>query len=251
MSDAENMAEQDKSIQERMDGADVATANAQEAGTGAHEPVWWVDSKTPGQGDRPDWLHDKFKTAEDAAKAYHELEKKFTKAPEEYDWSKGKGWIDLEYEPFHEMASLAKAKRVPQEVMDSMLGAVGKYLDEFKVDYTEEKAKLGDNAEDRLRVLSNWAKANFSENTFAALTENMKTADAVLAIEEMRNKMMENRTTIPTGNESEEGGLSIESVQQELTDNWTKYKTDPIYRKTIQQKFDSVSKHSNFVDKSY
>lgn len=237
--DSESMAEQD------------AAMEAPDA-TGGTEPAWWIDSSTPGNGDRPEWLPEKYKSAEDVAKAYRELQSKLGTAPEEYDWSKGDGWIDLEYEPFQKMAEVAKSKRVPQEVMDTMLESVGKYLDEFKVDYNEEKAKLGDNAEERLRLLSNWAKSNFSEKAFSALTENMKTAEAVMAIEEIRQKMMDNRTTIPTGNEvMGEGQLTMEEVQQELTDNWKKYKEDPVYRKAMQAKFEKVSSQADFVDKSY
>lgn len=38
--------------------------------------------------DRPEWLPEKFKTPEDLAKSYSELEKKMTnKVPDQYDWS--------------------------------------------------------------------------------------------------------------------------------------------------------------------
>jgi len=201
---------------------------------------------------RPDWLPEKYKTPEDLAKAYGELEKRLGTAPKEYDFSAGESWIDSEYEPFNEMADFAKSKHVPQDVMDKMLSTVGKYLDEFKTDMTEERAKLGDNAKERLEVLNNWAKANFSEAAFAGLTENMKTADSIVALEEVRAKMLNSETRIPTGNEDvTDSGLSLESVQQELTDNIDKYKSDPVYRKQIQQKIASVSKDGDFVDKHY
>lgn len=215
-------------------------------------PAWWIDDKTPGTGERPDWLPEKFKSAADVTKAYKELEKKFGTAPESYDWSKGEGWIDTAYEPFQELETFAKSKHVPQDVMDKMLDSVGKYLDEFKVDYTEEKAKLGENVGERLQVLNNWAKANFTDDTYHALTSNMRTADAVKAIEEMRNKMIENKTTIPTGNEdATDGGLSLEDVQQELNQNFEKYKTDPSYRRAITAKLTAASKQSSYVDKNY
>jgi hypothetical protein len=202
--------------------------------------------------ERPDWLPERYKSPEDFAKAYTELEKRLGTAPNEYDFKAGEGWIDAEYEPFHEMAEFAKSKHVPQEVMDKMLSTVGKYLDEFKTDMAEERAKLGENAKERLEVLNNWAKANFSEEAFNGLTQNMRTADAIVALEEVRAKMIGNDTRIPTGNEdTTEGGLTLEAVQQELTDNIEKYKSDPVYRKQIQQKIASVSAHGDFVDKHY
>lgn len=243
--ESEQMAEQETSI-------DTSGSSEESLSTGSAEPLWWVDANTPGSGERPSWLNQKFKTAEDVAKAYHALEKKFMSGPEEYDLSKGESWLDMEYEPLHNMIEMAKSKRVPQEVMDTMLDSVGKYLDEFKVDYNEEKSKLGDKAEERLNILSNWAKSNFSEKTFDALTQNMRTADAVLAIEEMRMKMMDNRTTIPTGNEDTSSPrLTLEAIQQEMTTNFARYKTDPIYRKEISQKIEQASQNSGFVDKSY
>jgi len=201
---------------------------------------------------RPDWLPERYKTPEDFSKAYTELEKRLGTAPAEYDFSAGEGWVDSEYEPFHEMAEYAKSKHVSQDVMDKMLSTVGKYLDEFKTDMSEEKEKLGENAKERIQVLNNWAKANFSEAAFAGLTENMRTADSIVALEEVRAKMINSDTRIPTGNEdTTDNGLSLDAVQQELTDNIEKYKSDPIYRKQLQQKIASVSQHGDFVDKHY
>lgn len=201
------------------------------------EPSWWWDANTPGEGERPDWLPDKYRSAEDTARAFKELEKRLGTAPEQYDWSKGESWVDLDYQPFHDLAAFAKSKHITQDVMDKMLETVGMYLDEFNVDYNEEKKALGDNAEERLRVLNNWAKSNFSEQAYNALTANMRTAESVKAIEEIRERMMQNNTTIPTGNETTPTAPSISEVQIELNQNLQKYKEDPKYRQEIQRKF--------------
>lgn len=249
MAEVEDGAKQ----QAPVEGENIPDATGQSAGeTAAEPPKWWLDDDTPGSGDRPVWLPEKYKSASDVAKAYKELEKKFGTAPEKYDWSKGAGWAEPEYEHFQELESYAKSKHVPQDVFDKMLESVGTYLNEFKVDYTEEKAKLGDNVAERLNVLNNWAKSNFSEDTYHALTANMKTADAVKAIEEMRTKMIENNTTIPTGNEATaHSGATLESVQQELTDNIVKYQNDASYRKAITAKLEAVANQSHYVDKAY
>jgi hypothetical protein len=205
-----------------------------------NQPTWWWDKGTPGEGERPEWLPDKYKSAEDVAKAYKELEKKFGTAPDEYDWSKGESWIDVEYEPFQVLADVAKTKNIPQDFMDVVLESVGKYLDEFSINIEEEKAQLGENAQERLRVLGNWAKANFSEDTYQALIGNMRTASAVKAIEEMRAKMLENNTHIPTGNEIAEPGFSKADIDAELEQNLQKYKDDPQYRKEIRAKYEKA-----------
>lgn len=212
-------------------------ADAPESGT----PGWYWDSNTPGQGDRPEFLPEKYKSVADVAKAYKELETRLGTAPKEYDFSKGESWIEPDYEPFQEMADFAKSKHVPQEVMDKMLESVGLYLDEFKTDINEEKAKLGENATERLKKLNNWAKSNLSEKSFNALTAGMRTADQIEALEEIRNKMLGNSTMVPGGNNSvSNGGMTIEEYRSELNANYAKFKTDPAYRKDMERKLESI-----------
>jgi hypothetical protein len=222
--------------------ATVEDMALQDAGTQqTQEPAWWLDDNTPGVGERPDWLPTQFKKASDVAKSYAELQKRFGEAPSEYSWEAGKGWVEPDYEPFQELAQYAKSKRVPQDVMDKMLSSVGKYLDEFGVDYEAEKAALGDDADQRLDVLNNWAKSNLSENAFFALTSNLRTADSVMALEELRSKMLGQNTIIPGNQQSQsDGALTLDDLQAELTNNIQKYKSDPRYRREITEKIERL-----------
>ena len=214
--------------------ADNATTEGQTAN-------WFWDESTPGQGERPQWLQSKFKSVAEAAKSFNELEKVKGSAPQQYDFSKGQGWIEEDYEPFQEMADFARSKHVPQDVMDKFLGTVGLYLDEFKTDMNEEKSKLGEKAGERLQILNNWAKSNLSEKSFNALTAGMRTADQIEALEEIRNKMLNNTSMIPGANTSTaSGGMSLEEYRSELNSNFTKYKTDPAYRKDMERKLESI-----------
>lgn len=232
----------------------IADNGAESQGSGSPEPSWWWDKSTPGNGDRPDWLPSQFKSAEDAARSYQELSKKVGTAPDAYDWSAGKSWVEPEYEPMQELAAFAKSKHVPQDVFDKMLNTVGTYLDEFKIDYNEEKVALGENAEERLKTINNWAKSNFTEDTFHALTASMQTADAVKAIEEIRSKMIENMTTIPTGNEDAGATVeSLEDIQGEMAANFEKYQSDAKYRREITAKIEKASQSNSggYVTKNY
>lgn len=214
-----------------------------------NEPSWWLDEKTPGVGDRPEWLGSKFKTAADLAKSYSELEKRVGVAPEKYDFSKSK-YIDPEFQSFKELAEFAKGKRVPQEVMDKMLESVDMYLGEFTTDPSEELKKLGEDAPQRLQTLDNWVKANFTDEAYNALTTSIRTADGLKAMEEIRNKMMSNTTTVPNGNSTGTANTaSMADLQEELNNNLTKYKTDPKYRADIQNRLANAAKQSSFVDK--
>jgi hypothetical protein len=222
---------------------------------GSHEPgtssaSWWIDEGMPGTGDRPDWLPEKFKSVADMSKSYNELERRVGSAPNEYDISKGESWIEPDYGPIQDMLEYAKTKHVPQDVMDKMFESVGKYLDEFNVDPTEERAKLGEKAEERLQVIDNWAKSNFSAETYEALTSNLRTADAIKAIEEVRNKMNSNATTIPNStHDSSQSAPSLQDIQAEMNKNLDRYKTDPQYRREMQAKMELASKASGYQDK--
>lgn len=203
--------------------------------------TWHWDDNTPGQGDRPEWLQSKFKSVAEAAKSFNELEKLKGSAPQSYDYKAGEGWIEPDYEPFIEMADFAKKNHVPQLVMDKFLSSVGQYLDEFKVDITEEKQKLGANASERLQKLNNWAQSNLSEKSFQALSAGMRTAEAIEALEEIRNKMLSQSSMVPGGNESiTAGGMSLEEYRSELNANYTKFKTDPAYRKEMNAKLERI-----------
>lgn len=206
-------------------------------------PGWWWDAQTPGTGQRPDFLNEKYKTVADQAKAQRDLEKRYGATPDKYDFTKGNSWIEEDYEPFQAMAEVAKQHHVPQEVMDSFLETVGSYLNEFQTDLSEEKAKLGEKAGERIQVLNNWAKSNLSEKSFQVLSGNMRTAEAIEALEELRSKMVSSSSMIPNDNSAvSANGQSLEEYRSELNSNYSKYKSDPAYRKQMEQKLKLIIK---------
>lgn len=215
--------------------------NPEITGAGENSPAWHWDDNTPGSGERPSWLQPKFKSVAEAAKSFNELEKLKGAAPAQYDFSKAKDWIEPDYVPFQEMAEFAKSKHVPQEVMDKFLDSVGMYLSEFKTDINEEKAKLGEKASERLQTLNNWAKSNLSEKSFQTLSAGMRTADAIEALEEIRNKMLSGNTLVPNGNSAvSSGGFTLEEYRSELNANYAKFKTDPAYRNEMERKLEVI-----------
>lgn len=213
-------------------------------------PQWYIDEGLPGSGPRPAWLNEKFKSAAELAKSFTELEKKLGTTPDDYDFSKSR-YLDGDYVPFMELKKVAKDKRVPQEVIDKMLESVDKYMDEFKIDYSEEIKKLGDNAKDRISTLDNWAKANLTQESYVALTSNLRNAEAIKALEELRIKMMSNTPQVPSGNNGAiHNAASLDDIKRELANNLQKYKDDPIYRKDLQSRLEIAAKNTpGFVDK--
>lgn len=213
-------------------------------------PKWYIDEGIPGQGDRPSWLPDKFKTVADMAKSNAELEKRLGTVPENYDFSKSK-FLDPDYVPFQELQTTAKDKRVPQEFIDKMIESVDKYVDEFRIDTAEELKRLGDNAKERVQVLDNWAKANLSKDAYEGLTNSLNNAEAIKALEELRGKMMSNTPQVPNNQGNVQGSSqSIDDLKLELQNNLEKYKTDDNYRKDWSKRIEAASKNlPGFVDK--
>jgi len=213
-------------------------------------PSWYLDDNMPGTGPRPNWLPDKFKSVAELAKSNSELEKKLGTVPDDYDFSKSK-YLDQDYVPFQELKNLAKEKRVPQDVMDKMIDSIDKYMDEFSTDEKEEVKKLGDNAKERLTTLQNWAKANLSDASFKALAGNLRTAESIKALEELRGRMMSNTPQVPNGNDGAvHNAASLEDIKIELANNLEKYKTDPNYRKDLSARLEVAAKNTpGFVDK--
>lgn len=198
-------------------------------------PKWWIDEGVPGIGDRPQWLPEKFKNIKEAVNSGLELEKKLGTPPvSDYDFGEYAQDFDKNHEAFKELEAFAKEKRVPQEVFTKMLESVAKYGKSFFPEEGAEKAKLGADADRRLEVLNNWAKANLSQGSYEALSANLTTAEAVIAMEEVRAKMIgTTNPNIPNGGEPNSAATeSVESLAKELSvpSNFEKYKTDEVYR---------------------
>lgn len=207
----------------------------------SQEPSWWWDANTPGQGERPEFLSPKYKTVSDMAKAQRELEKRLGSAPDKYDLSKGQSWVEEEHESIKKMTEYAKSKHVPQDVVDVFMESVSDYFSQFNVDPETEKKKLGDSANERIEKLQNWAKSNLSEKAYGAITSSMRTAEAVEALEELRNKMLSTASQIPSGKETAQSGEEgLAQWRSELNANYAKYKSDPSYRKSMDSKLANI-----------
>lgn len=244
------------SIMDLVNDGDVVNTDTGTEGSkpeSGSEPSWWLDENTAGQGERPAWLPNKFKSVSDVVKGYTELEKRLGTSPEEYDMSKGSKYFDPDYESFQDFAAYAKEKRVPQDVVDKMFDSFSKYMSEFDVDMNEEREALGENYKERLNVLNNWAKSNLSEDSYYALVGSMRSADAVKAIEELRGKLLGEATMVPNGNEGTVStSYNVDELQNEIANNFDKYQNDLSYRNELLKKIEIASKHTDkYKDKTF
>ena len=217
-------------------------------------PSWFVDDGVAAPGQRPDWFPEKFKNVKSAIQSLGELEKRLGTPPvNDYDFGEHGNDFDKEHEAIKELTAFAKEKRVPQEVFSKMLDSMSKYGSSFIPDANAEKAKLGEKADQRIEVLNNWAKSNLSENSYNALVSGFATADTVIALEEIRNKMIGNNQ-IPTGSDGAAGNSTetIEQLQKELAapGNFEKFKNDENYANNWRKRVAAASKNSSeWVDK--
>lgn len=215
---------------------------------------WWIDDGVAAVGDRPEWFPEKFKSVKAVVQSFNELEKKLGAPPvADYEFGEHAETFDKDHEALKELQAFAKEKRVPQEVFSKMLDSMTKYGQSFVPNPDVEKAKLGDKAEQRIELLNNWAKANLSENAFNALTASMNTADTVLAMEEIRNKMIGNNQ-IPNGSEQGSSGSTetVEQLQKELAapGNFQKFKNDENYANDWRRRVAIAARNNpEYVDK--
>lgn len=128
----------------------------------------------------PDWFkHNKYKTVEDQAKAYTELEKKFggfTGAPDEYEIQLAEG-VEFEIpedDPLlNDFKEFAKSVNMSNDAFNQFANlyieqelAHEKLNEEYRNNYASEQMKLlGDKSEERLQNVAQWAKATLGDET--------------------------------------------------------------------------------------
>lgn len=208
------------------------------------EPKWWLSKESPMPGDAPEWMPSQFKSVEALATSYKELQKRLGQAPDTYDLTKGGDWLNPEFEGFKELVEMGQKYRVPGDFMDKMVSSVGSYIDTFSFKPEDVMAKIGEKAEERIELLTNWGNANFGEDTFAALTENITTAEGVLALEKIRKAIMSNETVIPTDSNTPVRATTVSSLQTEMKENLSRYESDPTYRADLMRRFDIASQNN-------
>lgn len=215
------------------------------------------DLETPTE-ERPEWLPEKYKTGEDLAKAYKELETKLGGKEEDIREQTLK---EVEEIAFKDRPETSGDYELP-DYIDDELAADNPLLkwwsetswengfgqDEFEKglkmysdgltadipDFDEEMGKLGDNAGSRVEAVGLFSSQFFEEKHQAALNGLTSTAEGVEVIEYIMNKMKS--PSIASASESPEK-LSEDSLRQKMSDEkyWHPAKRDPAYVKEVQE----------------
>lgn len=152
--------------------------------------------------ERPEWLPEKFKTPEDMAKSYTELEKKLgapkEEAPEEYALNLPEQYADMELDD-DELVSgfleVAKTEGMPQEAVDKMVAMYAEWAGQIEAEEAQrqktEVEALGKNAKARLQDLNDWGAANLSQEAYQTLAAKLDDAAGVALFEEIKGLLKE------------------------------------------------------------
>lgn len=198
------------------------------------------------QGERPEWLKEKYKSVEDQAKAYGELESKFggfTGAPDgdyELTLPEGvEGEFDLEDPRLSWFQETAKQAGMNQETFSSMLHGFIQSEIEGQPNQEAELKALGDNAQARLKTLGEWGRANLSEEVFEKFRGVATTAEGVEALEAIISHTREAK--IPRENTAQPSGFTPEALRQmryaKDDSGQLRINTDPDYRKKVDRAY--------------
>ena len=178
------------------------------------------------QQDRPEWLPEKFKSPEDLAKSYTELEKKVSgsKAPESYDWSMTKdlGLEEVTPELDKEISQVFKQANFTQ---DQVKTAMALYSDQMaKLQSQMQAAPVADLQAESSTLKKSWgdeyqprleAVKKFS-TTLPERVLNMPLIDTAEGIQFLESLMENNRMPNPISNTQAAPTQDINSVREQI-----------------------------------
>jgi len=206
--------------------------------------------------ERPDWYPEKYWNDEDGpdieslAKSYQELQKKFSrgdhKTPKEYDT---KMFEDANVPEDDELLSTykewAKENGISQnafnELAEKFISMAGNEAQQAEVSYQEEYKKLGPNADQTIKSMTDWAqglvrKGVWSEDDFEEFKIMGGTAQGIRALQKVRSYYGDQPVPIDVG--QVEGLPSKEELNAMV--GKAEYQNDPAYRSKVEKMFEQV-----------
>ena len=178
---------------------------------------------------RPEWLPEKFKTPEDLAKSYAELEKKMTtKVPEKYDWQFAKdfGLADITPELDKEL-NLSAAFRSAGLNQDQAKQMLALYSDQLqKIQSQIQTAPVADIQAESQTLKQSWGTDYQSRleavrkyaGTLPERVLNMPLIDTAEGIQFLESLMEGNRMPNPISNTRAAPTQDINSVREQIRD---------------------------------
>jgi hypothetical protein len=213
------------------------------------------------QPERPEWLPEKYKSGEDLAKAYKELESKLGNKEEDI---RNKLLEEIKAESFSERPESAGDYQLPESV-DEELAVDNELLkwwsehsfengysqDEFKKgiemyaqaiggeqpDIEAESAKLGENANDRIQAASMFATKFFPEEAIPAIERMCESHEGIIAIESIMEAMKDGSFA---GNAESSAGTTEQQLREMMDDPRYWKDRDPELHKQVTDGFQQI-----------
>lgn len=219
----------------------------------ADPPAGDPPADPPAGDDNQEWfLKDKYKTVEDQAKAYPELQKKLGEsakmvgAPEgDYELSMPEGLdgeVDTGNPLLDKFTKTAKDMNLSQEAFNNILHAYIQGEAELtKTSIETEMKALGDNVDRRLKDLADFGAANMDPETYDAFRAVASTAAGVKVLEAMKGLTHEHK--LPDGGDVNlnKGGHTPDSLKEMLNKKdeggHRLISIDPDYKKKVDQAY--------------
>lgn len=226
-----------------------------------------AEQKETPASDRPEWLPEKFESAEDMAKSYAELEAKLssgeagseekssgdlTITKEEATEAAEAAGVDLQAltQKYSENGSLSEddyadlAKRgLSKDDVDNYIAGQEALVERFT-----QKIYSDFGGEESYTEMTNWAASNLSEAQIALFNEAISSGDAEkasFAVNGLRAQFEKANGSEPgrtlDGNPSTSSGPRYESEAEHIRDmEDPRYWSDPAFREKVERKFDNT-----------
>jgi hypothetical protein len=216
--------------------------------TGSEEWFWAEGVK--GEGIKPEFMSDKYKTVADQAKAYKESMRALAKnVPETYEIDINpelvKAGLDIDIESPH-MQQFEQFARENGMTNDQVNGALNIYLESLKdlhgvkqenivAHQKAEMEKLGQDAPKIIAQINNWAENNLDEAETKSLREFADSAERITFLKKLINKTTTSTANLPTH------GVNMSTVNRDYI---KQLQSDPRYARDLAftKKADQIAK---------
>lgn len=218
---------------------------------------WAWDENTDGVGQKPEWLDPKYKTVAEQAKAYKEAQSQLSKragevAPEEYEVSidesvKEAGFdVALESPVFKEFEVYARKNNFSQEHFNDLTNFYVKALqemhrpltDEERTVYVEEQMnKLGNGGAETIDRITQWGRANCTEEQFEWFKSRFDSAEDILNLKAIFLDRMTPTAAGVTGSPTPK--YTRDDLKEMKKD--PKYEYDVVYQKAIDLEYQKLA----------
>ncbi len=221
-----------------------------------------TNTQTAAPSQRPEWLPEKYKSPEDLAKAYKELESKLGTRDEDL---RNKVIEELQAEAFKDRPATSGEYKLPDFVneeeavnsdllkwwadqafengysQDEFEAGIKAYMDAMPAapDLNAERGKLGDSANQRIEAASMFANKFFPAETLPAIERLCETAEGIMALETIMDALKDGSFS-QTANPA--GGVTEADLKEMMRDEryWNPTHRDPNFVKQVEQGFKKI-----------